>query len=60
MLLPRTASGSSIRTDFARVEDYLRTLFAEVFRVLIDHYGILSVVAIGNENHGNTSSPGAG
>lgn len=37
---------------------YYEPLFVEVFRVLIDHYGILSVVAIGNENHGNTSSPG--
>ena len=33
-------------------------LFAEVFAVLFDQYGILPVVAIGNENHGNTSSPG--
>jgi subtilisin family serine protease len=32
--------------------------FAVVFQDLIDEYGILSVVAIGNENHGNSSSPG--
>ena len=37
---------------------YYEPLFAEVFKVLIDQYGILPVVAIGNENHGNTSSPG--
>ena len=33
-------------------------LFAEVFRLLIDQYGILPVVAVGNSSHGNTSSPG--
>jgi len=37
---------------------YYEPLFAEVFQVLIEQYGILPVVAIGNENHGNTSSPG--
>jgi subtilisin family serine protease len=37
---------------------YYEPLFAEIFKVLIDQYGILPVVAIGNENHGNTSSPG--
>lgn len=37
---------------------YYEPLFAEVFDILIDRYGILPVVAIGNENHGNTSSPG--
>jgi subtilisin family serine protease len=37
---------------------YYEPLFAEFFQILLDHYGILSVVAIGNENHGNTSSPG--
>ena len=26
--------------------------------MLTEHYGVLPVVAIGNENHGNTSSPG--
>jgi subtilisin family serine protease len=29
-----------------------------VFQILIDQFGILPVVAIGNANHGNTSSPG--
>jgi serine protease AprX len=37
---------------------YYEPLFAEVFRLLIDRYGVLPVTAIGNENHGNTSSPG--
>ncbi len=37
---------------------YYEPLFAEVFKMLIEQYGILPVVAIGNENHGNTSSPG--
>jgi serine protease AprX len=37
---------------------YYEPLFAEVFDILINHYGILPVVAIGNENHGNSSSPG--
>jgi subtilisin family serine protease len=37
---------------------YYEPLFAEVFAILIDHYGVLPVVAIGNENHGNSSSPG--
>jgi subtilisin family serine protease len=37
---------------------YYEPLFAEVFKLLIEQYGILPVVAIGNENHGNTSSPG--
>ena len=37
---------------------YYEPLFAEVFEILIDQYGILPVVAIGNENHGNSSSPG--
>jgi subtilisin family serine protease len=30
----------------------------QVFELLIHHYSILPVVAIGNENHGNSSSPG--
>ncbi len=38
--------------------DYYEPRFDEVFRVLIDQLGILPVVAIGNENHGNSSSPG--
>jgi len=37
---------------------YYEPLFAEVFNVLIEQYGIIPVVAIGNENHGNSSSPG--
>ncbi len=37
---------------------YYEPLFNEVFNILIDQYGILPVVAIGNENHGNSSSPG--
>ena len=37
---------------------YYEPLFAEVFKLLTEQYGILPVVAIGNENHGNTSSPG--
>jgi subtilisin family serine protease len=37
---------------------YYEPLFAELFQVLIDTYDILPVVAIGNENHGNSSSPG--
>jgi subtilisin family serine protease len=37
---------------------YYEPLFAEVFKILIDQYGILPVVAIGNDNHGNSSSPG--
>lgn len=37
---------------------YYEPLFAEVFQMLIEQYGVLPVVAIGNENHGNSSSPG--
>ncbi len=37
---------------------YYEPLFAEVLDILFNQYGILPVVAIGNENHGNTSSPG--
>ncbi len=37
---------------------YYEPLFTEVFRILVEDYGVLPVVAIGNENHGNTSSPG--
>jgi len=37
---------------------YYEPLFAEVFKMLIEQYGVLPIVAIGNENHGNTSSPG--
>lgn len=38
--------------------DYYEPLFAEVLDVLLSQYGILPVVAIGNANHGNSSSPG--
>lgn len=37
---------------------YYEPLFAEVLDILVEQYSILPVVAIGNENHGNTSSPG--
>ncbi|HEX6861230.1 MAG TPA: S8 family serine peptidase, partial [Thermoanaerobaculia bacterium] len=37
---------------------YYEPLFAEVFKMLVDQYSVLPVVAIGNENHGNCSSPG--
>ncbi len=37
---------------------YYEPLFDEVFKILLDQFGILPVVAIGNENHGNSSSPG--
>ena len=37
---------------------YYEPLFAKVFESLIETYGILPVVAIGNENHGNSCSPG--
>jgi serine protease AprX len=37
---------------------YYEPLFAQVLDILVDQYGVLPVVAIGNENHGNCSSPG--
>jgi serine protease AprX len=37
---------------------YYEPLFDQVFKMLIDQFEVLPVVAIGNENHGNTSSPG--
>ncbi|TVU55649.1 MAG: peptidase S8 and S53 subtilisin kexin sedolisin [Arthrospira sp. PLM2.Bin9] len=37
---------------------YYEPLFAQVFDMLINQYDILPVVAVGNENHGNTSCPG--
>jgi subtilisin family serine protease len=37
---------------------YYEPYFTLVFQDLIERYDILPVVAIGNENHGNTSSPG--
>jgi subtilisin family serine protease len=38
--------------------NYYEPLFATVLDILLNQYGILPVVAIGNENHGNSSSPG--
>ena len=38
---------------------YYEPKFVEIFEVLIQQYNILPVVAIGNESHGNTSSPGS-
>jgi subtilisin family serine protease len=38
--------------------NYYEPLFGQVFDVLINQYEILPVVAIGNENQGNSSSPG--
>ena len=38
--------------------DYYEPLFAAVFEYLVDNYNVLPVVAIGNENQGNSSSPG--
>jgi subtilisin family serine protease len=37
---------------------YYEPLFTSIFDTLLTTYGIAPVVAIGNENHGNTSSPG--
>lgn len=37
---------------------YFEPLFDEVFKILLDQFGILPVVAIGNENHGSSCSPG--
>ena len=37
---------------------YYEPQFAKFFDILIQQYGILPVAAVGNENHGNTSSPG--
>lgn len=37
---------------------YYEPYFADFFTMLIEQYGVLPVVAIGNENHGNCSSPG--
>ncbi|MBV9389337.1 MAG: S8 family serine peptidase [Chroococcidiopsidaceae cyanobacterium CP_BM_ER_R8_30] len=38
--------------------NYYEPRFAVVLDILLNQYGILPVVAIGNENHGNSSSPG--
>ena len=37
---------------------YYEPMFVEIFKTLIHDYDVLPVVAVGNENHGNTSSPG--
>jgi subtilisin family serine protease len=37
---------------------YYEPKFAEILQILVDVYGILPVVAIGNDNHGNTGCPG--
>ena len=37
---------------------YYEPMFVEVFNALIHDYDILPIVAIGNDNHGNSSSPG--
>jgi subtilisin family serine protease len=38
--------------------DYYEPLFSVILSNVIDQYGILPIVAIGNGNHGNSSSPG--
>ncbi|WP_413162397.1 S8 family serine peptidase [Capilliphycus salinus ALCB114379] len=38
---------------------YYEPLFAEIFDIILNQFDVLPVVAIGNENHGNTSSPGS-
>lgn len=37
---------------------YYEPLFTRLFAMLMADYGVLPVVSIGNDNHGNTSSPG--
>ncbi len=37
---------------------YYEPLFAQIFEILLEQFGVLPVVAIGNENHGSTNSPG--
>jgi subtilisin family serine protease len=37
---------------------YFEPLFAEVLDILIQQFGILPVVAVGNQSHGNSCSPG--
>ena len=37
---------------------YHEPMFVEVFKCVLDEYGILPVVSVGNENHGNASCPG--
>jgi subtilisin family serine protease len=38
--------------------NYYEPMFSEVFQFLIDQFGILPVVAIGNEDHGNSNALG--
>ncbi len=38
--------------------NYYEPMFAKVFDVLLEQYGVLPVVAVGNEAQGNSSSPG--
>jgi len=38
--------------------EYYEPLFSKVLDIIISQYDVLPVVAIGNSNHGNTSSPG--
>jgi subtilisin family serine protease len=38
--------------------EYYEPKFAEIFKMLIEQFGVLPVAAIGNENYGNSSSPG--
>jgi serine protease AprX len=38
--------------------NYYEPMFTQVFDILIDQYEILPVVSVGNENLGNSSSPG--
>lgn len=38
--------------------EYYEPLFGRIFDLLISQYNVLPIVAIGNSNHGNTSSPG--
>ena len=37
---------------------YYEPMFFQVFKRVIDDFDVLPVVAVGNENHGNISSPG--
>ena len=37
---------------------YYEPLFATLFDILVEEFGVIPVIAIGNENHGNSSSPG--
>jgi subtilisin family serine protease len=37
---------------------YYEPLFTELFKSLVEQFGVLPVAAIGNENYGNSSSPG--